>query len=345
MLVGRGALEELPRLVREMGVSGAALVTDQTVGKAWADVVAGSLTGVGIGCATLAVEPGERSKSLSALESVLAFLESSGIDRRGLVLALGGGTVGDLAGFAAAIWLRGVRVLQVPTTLLAMVDSSVGGKTGVNTERTKNSVGAFWQPAAVVADLATLDTLPDSDYLAAFAEIVKYGVTLDADLFERLGSDGEALRRRSPEILEGVVARCVELKAGVVSADERDQGERAVLNYGHTVGHALEAATGYALPHGRAVALGMAVAARLGAAVRLCDEDVFGAQARLLAAYGLPGAPPPIRPEDVLEALPRDKKAAGGRLGWVLPRAIGKAEVGVAVPQALVEQEVRWLFL
>ncbi len=344
VFIGQGALQELPKLVREMGVSGAAIVTDTTVGKAWGGAVETGLTGVGVNCRTLAVEPGEGSKSLAELERVLAFLEELRIDRRGIVLALGGGTVGDLAGFAAAVWLRGVRVVQVPTTLLAMVDSSVGGKTGVNTKLTKNSVGAFWQPAAVVAELATLGTLPESEYVAAFAEIVKYAVAMDAGLFEILDARWDGLGARSADDLEAVVARCVELKAKVVAMDERDQGARAILNYGHTFAHALEAASGYRLAHGHAVSYGLLLAARLGVAVGLCGEEVDVEQTRLLARYGLPPGPLEVPLEAALAALPRDKKATGGRIGWVLPRAIGKAQVGVQVPEAVVEREVRLRF-
>lgn len=343
VLVGRGALQELPQLVREMGARTAAVVTDSTVGEAWADPVRDGLTGAGVRTTCLEVEPGERSKSLAGLERVLAFLESSEIDRHGLVVALGGGTVGDLAGFAAAVWLRGVRCVQVPTTLLAMVDSSIGGKTGVNTALTKNAIGAFWQPAAVVGDLAVLETLPEGEYLTAFGEIVKYAVSMDRDLVVSLEVDHEGLLARSPAALEPVVTRCVQLKAGVVAADERESGRRAILNYGHTVGHALESASGYAAAHGRAVAFGMDAAVRVSAELELCEPELVSRQAELLAAFGLPGSLPRVSAAAVLAAVARDKKRRDSRVRWVLPRELGLAQVGVEVPDAVVARVVRSL--
>lgn len=341
VLVGQGAIGELPVVVKELGATGAAVITDRSVERLWAEPVVQALSGVGIDAHLLAIEPGEQAKTLGGLERVLGFLEDSRIDRGGIVIALGGGTVGDLAGFASAVWLRGVRCVQVPTTLLAMVDSSVGGKTAINTERTKNSVGAFWQPSAVVADLSTLATLPDDEVLAAFAEVVKYGVAMDAELAERTRIDGDRLRARDLEALEPVVSRCVELKAGVVAADEREQGRRAILNYGHTVGHAIEAASGYTATHGRAVAQGMRAAARLAAAMGLCEDLTVAAQDELLAPFGLPGPLPAVTPDAVLGALPRDKKAAAGRTRWVLPREVGRADVGVEAPPELIERVVR----
>ncbi|MGH7910539.1 MAG: 3-dehydroquinate synthase [Candidatus Dormibacteraceae bacterium] len=268
-------------------------------------------------------------------------LEREHLDRRGLVLALGGGTVGDLAGFAAAVWLRGIRWVGVPTTLLAMVDSSIGGKTGLNTRLTKNGVGAFWQPAAVVSDLATLATLPEGEVASAFGEIVKYGVAMDATLASRLLDEAAQLRDRAAVPLEQVVDRCVELKAEVIGADERESGGRAILNYGHTVGHAIEAASGYRAVHGRAISQGMRVAARLAVARGLCDPSVVETQESLLRAFRLPGPLPQVTADQVLAALPRDKKATRGRIGWVLPRRLGRCQVGVPVPPDVVEQQVR----
>jgi 3-dehydroquinate synthase len=340
VLVGQGALQELPRLVKEMGATGAAVVSDRLVAEHWAEPVLAGLTGVGVTAALYAVEPGEAAKSLVELGRVIEFLEDSRIDRAGVVVALGGGRVGDLAGFAAASWLRGVRCVQVPTSLLAMVDSSIGGKTGINTARTKNSVGAFWQPVAVVADLATLATLPEDEYLAAFGEIVKYAVAMDRGLADRLGVSQAALRARDPEVLEWVVSRCVELKGQVVAVDERETGPRAVLNYGHTIAHALEAASGYAAAHGRAVAQGMRAAARVSDRIGLCGDQVVAVQEDLLRAFQLPGLLPTVRVEDVLAAITRDKKSRAGAVRWVLPREVGKAQIGVLAPEAVVADVV-----
>jgi 3-dehydroquinate synthase len=344
VLVGQGALEELPRLVRQLGAPAAAVVSDRLVAEHWAEAVVAGLTGLGVPASLHLVEAGEQAKSLAEFGRVIEFLEDSRIDRAGVVVALGGGRVGDLAGFAAASWLRGVRLLQVPTTLLAMVDSSVGGKTGVNTARTKNAVGAFWQPAAVVADLATLATLPEDEYLAAFGEVVKYAVSMDAGLAARLRTEAPALLARSPAALEEVVSRCVELKAAVVVADERESGPRQLLNYGHTVGHALEAASGYTAVHGRAVAQGLRAASRIARRLRLCGEELEEAQEALLRAFGLPGPLPAVSPAQVLAAVPRDKKSRGGAVRWVLPRQLGRAQVGVAVPDAVVAEVVEELF-
>jgi 3-dehydroquinate synthase len=338
VIVGQGALQELPRLVKEMGATCAAVVSDRLVADRWAEPVVAALTGLGVPATLYAVQPGEGAKSLVEFGRVIEFLEDSRIDRAGVVVAVGGGRVGDLAGFAAASWLRGVRCIQVPTNLLAMVDSSIGGKTGVNTARTKNSVGAFWQPVAVVADLATLSTLPEDDYLAAFGEIVKYAVAMDGELAAQLGSQEAALRAREPEVLESVVSRCVELKAQVVAADERESGPRAVLNYGHTVAHALEAASGYSAEHGRAVAQGMRAAARVSERIGLCGEEVIQVQEGLLRAFGLPGFLPSVAVDDVLAAIPRDKKSRGGAVRWVLPRQVGKAQTGVLAPEAVVAE-------
>jgi 3-dehydroquinate synthase len=343
VLVGLGALQELPRLVRELGASAAAVVTDATVAGRWAGAVRDGLTGVGVRAVVHAVEPGEQAKTLAMLGEVLDFLEASAIDRHGVVVALGGGTVGDLAGFAAAVWLRGVRLVQVPTTLLAMVDSSVGGKTGVNSARTKNGIGAYWQPAAVVSDLAVLSTLSEEDYRAAFGEIVKYAVAMDRELGERLEADLDGLLARASTALEPVVTRCIELKARVVAADEREGGPRQILNYGHTVGHALESASGYAAAHGRAVAFGMEAAARIAVELGLCEPGLVARQDALLEAFALPGALPAATADAVLAAVPRDKKSRAGSVRWVLPREMGRAQVGVEVPDDVVAGVVRGL--
>ena len=341
MLIGQGALAALPETVAGLAPSRVAVVTDENVFRIWGEGVAQALSGAGIDAPVHMLPAGEEAKSFENLREILAFLEREHVDRRGVVVALGGGTVGDPAGFAAAVWLRGVRWIGVPTTLLAMVDSSVGGKTGINTGETKNGIGAFWQPAAVVSDLATLSTLSEGELASAFGEIVKYGVAMDAELADRLLREADRLRAREAVALEQVVDRCVELKAEVVAADERDAGGRAILNYGHTVGHAIEAASGYRATHGRAVSQGMRVAARLAVAQHLCDLSVVEAQDALLDAYRLPGPLPAVTADQVLAALPRDKKTAGGHIGWVLPRRLGRCQVAVAVPPETVERELR----
>ena len=275
------------------------------------------------GLPRLEVAGGEAAKTWAGVERVLAELERQRVGRDGTVVAVGGGTVGDLAGFAASIWQRGVAVVQVPTTLLAMVDSSIGGKTGVNTAAAKNAVGTFWQPRAVLADTRFLATLPEPELANGWAEVVKYAMTLDPGL---AGVGGA----------EEAVERSVRCKAAVVAADEREEGPREVLNYGHTAGHALEAVTGFAIPHGRAVAWGMRVAARLSTELGLCDPGLEAEQDALLARHGLPGPRPDADPAAVLEATLADKKARGGEPRWVLLRGRGRAETGHRVPAEAV---------
>jgi len=253
---------------------------------------------------------------------------------------VGGGTVGDLAGFAAAVWQRGVRLVGVPTTLLAMVDSSIGGKTGINGTRSKNAIGAFWQPSAVIADLACLETLPVANYRDAFAEVVKYAVAMDRGLIDLLQKERPRLLEADRAMLERVVFRCVAAKALVVAKDEREQGRRAILNYGHTAGHALEAASGFRISHGRAVAFGMRVAARLALSMELCGKRLVDTQDDLLTEYGLPDRAPRVDPARVLAAIPRDKKARRGKVAWVLPRRLGHAEIGHEVPSPMVRRAV-----
>jgi len=325
--------------VARLDPTGAAIVTDTNV-RPWAVKVAKAIKRAGLKTAIHAIPAGERSKSMAQLQNVLSFLERQQLDRAGCVIAVGGGTVGDVAGLAAAMWQRGVRLVAVPTTLLAMVDSSIGGKTGVNGRRSKNAIGAFWQPSAVVSDLAAIETLPAPSYRDAFAEVVKYAVAMDRGLFDLLQRNAPRLAERDPSMLQRVVFRCVAAKALVVAKDERDRGPRAILNYGHTAGHALEAATGFRVSHGRAVAFGMRVAADIAVAMDLCTERLVESQDALLEAFGLPDRAPHADPRRVLAAITLDKKARRGKVAWVMPRRVGHAEVGHAVPGALVRRVV-----
>jgi 3-dehydroquinate synthase len=339
VVIGTDLQRELRSTVARLNPSGVAIVTDTNV-RPWAAQVAKAIKRAGLSPAVMAVPAGERSKSVAQLEAVLSFLERERLDRGGVVMAVGGGTVGDLGGLAAAIWQRGVRLVQVPTTLLAMVDSSVGGKTAVNGRRSKNAIGAFWQPSAVISDLAALETLPAASYRDAFAEVVKYAVAMDRGLFDLLQRNVPRLVDRDLGMLERVVFRCIAAKALVVAKDERDRGPRAVLNYGHTAGHALEAATGFRVSHGRAVAFGMGVAARIAVSLDLCSRRLVDAQDELLEAFGFTPRPPRADPERVLAAISLDKKAIRGKVAWVMPRRIGRAEVGHTVPGALVRRVV-----
>ena len=339
VLIGTNMSRELRDVISRLNPTGAAIVTDTNV-RPYANKVAKAIKRAGLKTAIHSIPASERSKSMTQLENVLAFLERQQIDRGGCVIAVGGGTVGDLAGFAAAIWQRGIRLVAVPTTLLAMVDSSIGGKTGVNGRRSKNAVGAFWQPAAVVSDLSALETLPVPNFRDAFAEVVKYAVAMDRGLFDLLQRNAPRLLEQDLSMVERVVFRCVAAKALVVAKDERDRGPRAILNYGHTAGHALEAATGFRITHGRAVAFGMRVAARIALSMELCSKRLVESQDALLEAFGLPDRPPHAKPDRVLQAIALDKKARRGRVAWVMPRRIGHAEIGHQVPSALVRRVV-----
>jgi 3-dehydroquinate synthase len=339
VVIGSNLHRELRGVVARLDPTGVAIITDGNV-RPWAAKVATSIKRVGLKTAIHVIPVGERSKSITQLHEVLAFLERQRIDRGGCVIAVGGGTVGDLAGFAAAVWQRGVRLVGVPTTLLAMVDSSIGGKTGINGTRSKNAIGAFWQPSAVIADLAYLETLPPASYREAFAEVVKYAVAMDRGLIDLLQKERPRLLDADRAMLERMVFRCVAAKALVVAKDERERGRRAILNYGHTAGHALEAASGFRISHGRAVAFGMRLAARLALSMDLCGKRLVDIQDELLTEYGLPDRAPRVDPARVLAAIPRDKKARRGKVAWVLPRRLGHAEIGHEVPSALVRRAV-----
>jgi len=339
VIIGSNIHRELRGAVARLDPTGVAIVTDSNV-RPWAAKVAKSIKRAGLKTAIHVIPAGERSKSINQLHEVLAFLERQRIDRGGVVIAVGGGTVGDLAGFAAAVWQRGIRLVGVPTTLLAMVDSSIGGKTGINGTRTKNAIGAFWQPSAVIADLACLQTLPPTSYRDAFAEVVKYAVAMDRGLADLLQKERSRLLGADKAMLERVVFRCVAAKALIVAKDEREKGPRAILNYGHTAGHALEAATGFRISHGRAVAFGMRVAARVALSMELCSKRLVETQDELLTAYGLPDRVPHVDPARVLAAIPRDKKARRGKVAWVMPRRMGHAEPGHTVPSPLVRRVV-----
>ncbi len=280
---------------------------------------------------------GEAAKTLDNTARVLDALAKLGASRDAAVIALGGGVVGDLAGFAAATWMRGIDFVQLPTTLLAMVDSSVGGKTGVNVAAGKNLVGAFHQPRAVFIDTATLATLPRREYAAGLAEVVKYGAIGDADFLAWLDANADALNARDEAALAEAIAFSCRYKAGVVARDEREQGERALLNFGHTFAHALEAERGYGdLLHGEAVAIGMVLAAALSSRLGRAPAEDTGRLARLLSRLGLPVEPPRADPDALLARMRLDKKNVSGRLRLILWRGIGAAEIVPDVDEASV---------
>jgi len=328
--IGAGNLGNTGAFVAERcELSRAVVITDARVETPHGLAVADSLAAAGADVDLLVVDEGEPTKSVAVAEMLWQKLLDLGADRKTVVVAAGGGVVGDLAGFVAATYARGIPFIQVPTTLLAQVDSSVGGKTGVNLPGAKNMVGAFWQPLGVLVDVQTLKTQRERDYRAGLAEVVKYGVILDPDFFALLEREVPALLGRRHRVLQRIVARCCELKAQVVEADEREEsGLRAILNYGHTFGHALEAVTGYGeLLHGEGVAIGMMCAARLAQRLGRVDEDFVARQRALLVALGLPVVLPQVNREELLAATAHDKKVEHGRLRFVLPARLGHVEL------------------
>jgi 3-dehydroquinate synthase len=324
---------------RALPASTAALVVADANTAGLAGGVEGALREAGFRTAAAIVPAGEGSKSLAELSRLYDALYDMAADRRTAVVAVGGGVVGDLGGFAAATYNRGLPLFMVPTTLLAMVDSSVGGKTGVNHPKGKNLIGAFHQPAGVWIDTQYLDTLPDREFRSGLAEVVKYGVILDAPFFDNLEANAAALLARDPAALRHVVGRSCRLKADVVERDEREEtGLRAVLNYGHTFAHAFETVGGYGgWLHGEAVAAGMVCAARLAERHGLIRPELGHRQLALLNAFNLPTAAKPEWPvEDMIAVMRRDKKAAGGRMRFILPTRIGEVKLVDDVPEALV---------
>ncbi len=294
----------------------------------------------GLEHATVILEDGEQYKTFENAARVLDALARLGANRDATLIALGGGVIGDLGGFAAACWMRGIDFVQMPTTLLAMVDSSVGGKTGVNLAAGKNLVGAFHQPRAVVIDTSTLATLPEREFLAGLAEVVKYGAIGDAEFFGWLETHAQALLARESDALETAIATSCRYKAGVVARDERELGERALLNFGHTFGHAIEAEAGYGeILHGEAVAIGMQLAARLSSQLGLASAADADRLHALLIRFELPTRiPPGLDASRLLERMRLDKKSVSGQLRLILWRGIGKAEIVAGVTEALIEE-------
>jgi 3-dehydroquinate synthase len=324
--IGAGLIGRAELYRPHLSGGSAAIVTNAVVGPLYLEVVKKALHGA---CVTEIVVPdGERAKGWETLQRVFDALLAARCGRDTLLVALGGGVVGDLAGFAAAVYQRGIDFVQVPTTLLAQVDSSVGGKTAINHPRGKNMIGAFHQPRAVIADLATLDSLPERELRAGIAEVIKHGLALDAAFFQWLEQNIDKLLARDRGALAHAVRRSCELKAAIVAADEREAGARALLNLGHTFGHAIEAGTGYgAWLHGEAVATGMVMAAELSLKMKLLEKGDVARVRALVSRAGLPVKAPALRPEEMLALMSVDKKAARGKLRFVVLQAIGEARL------------------
>jgi 3-dehydroquinate synthase len=348
VLVGRGLLEQsgalLGRVLRQQRVI---IVTDETVAALHMARFVAGLEAAGIAHHQLVLPPGEGTKDFAHFAQLCQDILALGIERSTTLVALGGGVVGDLAGFAAATLLRGINYVQVPTTLLAQVDSSVGGKTAIDTPQGKNLVGAFHQPVLVLADVDVLATLPRRQLVAGYAEVVKYGLIRDRVFYEWLESNGAALLAGDTAVREAAVARSCSLKAAIVAGDERERerGDRVLLNFGHTFGHALEAATGFddTLLHGEAVALGMHLAFDLSARLGFCSADTAARVRRHFAAMGLPAdigqrLGGRLSPKQLLEPMQKDKKVKDGRLTLILVRGIGDPFIAEDVAPSLLEE-------
>lgn len=346
-LIARAGAEIAPLLRRPR----VAVVSDETVAGLHLDALRAGLAAGGVDMVSLALPAGEATKGWPEFSRTVEWLLAQKIERRDVVIAFGGGVIGDLVGFAAAVLRRGVRFVQIPTTLLAQVDSSVGGKTGINSPHGKNLIGAFHQPSLVLADIDVLATLPSRDFLAGYGEVVKYGLLGDAAFFDWLEVNGPALAAGDAALQTHAVTRSVEMKAGIVSRDETEQGERALLNLGHTFCHALEAATGYSdrLLHGEGVAIGCALAFDLSARLGLCAQELPGRVRAHLRAMGmkvdladiagdLPDA------DGLLDLMAQDKKVLDGKLRFILARGIGAAfvadDVDLGVVRALLAENL-----
>jgi 3-dehydroquinate synthase len=337
--IGQGMLDDVGEVLAQLPVTKKALVVTQpAVAAAYSERVLQSLRAQGFAAETTEVLDAEEAKSLGWLERIYDRAIELRLDRRSLIVALGGGVVGDLAGFAAATYMRGVPFVQIPTTLLAQVDSSFGGKTAINHPRGKNLIGAFYQPRAVLIDVDTLQTLSGRELRSGLAEVVKYGVIAKPDLFELLEGCTTAGLLQDPALLTRVIHDCCQIKADVVAVDEHETGVRAILNFGHTFGHAIEAAGGFSTyTHGEAVAIGMVWATDLSLRMGLCDSALLDRVKGLLQSLGLPIALK-ARIEGIRDTLLLDKKAVAGRLRFILVDDLGRVSIRDDVPSQLVEE-------
>ncbi|HEX5478244.1 MAG TPA: 3-dehydroquinate synthase [Dehalococcoidia bacterium] len=335
-----GALDDLGALMRDAGLSGGAFViTDDAVGPLFAGRAVASLERAGFEAHVHTVPAGESSKQMATVERVYDWLLELHAERGSPVVALGGGVVGDLGGFVAATYLRGVPFVQAPTSLLAMVDASIGGKVGVDHARGKNLIGAFYPPRLVVQDTSLLASLPARTLREGFAEVIKHGLILDAPMLDVLERDADRLLAVEPELTTEIVARNAAIKARVVSEDEREGGLRMILNYGHTVGHAIEAVTGYRdIRHGEAISAGMMAAAAIGERAGVTAPHVAHRQRALFERYGLPLRHRGVDADAVLAAIALDKKVAAKRVRWVLLEDFGRAVVRDDVPEGVVRE-------
>ncbi len=342
MLVERGLLRSAAAVLRDVvpTESRVFVITQPPVRKRWGSVLRKGLEKAGRKVEIVTMPDGERAKTFSQLEKLAAKLVSLGADRQSVILALGGGVVGDVAGFLASVFMRGIPVVQIPTTLVAQVDSAIGGKTGVNLKSGKNLVGTFHQPLAVVVDPDVLASLPEREYRSGLFEAMKYGVIRNPAIFELMEANSDALLRRDGSLLEALITGCIRVKADIVSADERESGQRRILNFGHTIGHALEAETGYEqFLHGEAVAWGMIAAIMIGSRMQMTETRAAQRIVDLVHRYG-PLPMVNVESENIAKLLLSDKKTVGGVPHFILPTGIGKVEVVNTVPTPAIIEAV-----
>lgn len=338
IVIKRGALASLGERCRALGLKGvAAIITNPTVGALYGAAAQASLEAAGYTVARIEMPDGEEFKNSATLNRIYDDLLAAGVDRSSFIVALGGGVVGDVAGYAAATWMRGVPFVQVPTTLLAQVDSSVGGKTGIDHPNGKNLIGAFYQPRLVLIDVDTLATLDQRQFRAGLAEVVKYGVVIDRTFFEFIETHIAAILAMEPDALIEIILRSCRLKAQVVELDEKEGGLRAILNYGHTLGHAYEALSGYCgMVHGEAVAIGMALAARISAAEGYCTAEDVTRITGLIVRCGLSIDIPQVERQQLLNAIAADKKSKSGTITFICNKGIGMYAMSHHTPEELL---------
>ncbi len=342
ILIGAGILDQIGSVLSKVANGmRAIIVTNPKIDGLYGDKTRQNLTQAGFQVETIQIPDGEEHKSLASADKAYDYLMEFNCDRNTILIALGGGVIGDLTGFVASTFMRGVPFVQIPTTLLAQVDSSVGGKTAVNHPRGKNMIGAFYQPKVVLIDLETLSTLPADEFRAGLAEVVKYGVIADPELFDYLDQNAEKILKLDLECLSRIIETSCAIKAQVVESDERENRRRMILNFGHTFGHAVEALTKYVqYKHGEAVAIGMAFAARLSCEMDKCPSSVGKRVEGLLKKLNLPVKSPNLKPNEIVESMYHDKKTTAKKIKFILSKKIGEVEIIDEVPEAILKKSL-----